>query len=313
MARVDLLTRGRLPAGIVPVLQTPFDQQGELDFAGLERLIEDAIAGGAAGFLAPAVASEVDCLSGEERVRLVRFIARTVGGCLPLLVGASSEEVEESRAFARLAEEVGASAWLMAVPEALYHRRAEIPAFFQAVAAGCRLPFVIQDLQWTGPGLSLEDIGKLKQALPTLAGIKIETVPAGPKYTEVRQAFGADFYIAGGWAVPQLIEALDRGVDAIIPEASMVRVYAAIYRMYRGGNRQGALELFRRLLPVLAFTNQEIGVSIAFFKLLLVRLGVFRHETMRRQGFRWDTYNRRIADELVELYRSLEGELEQAR
>jgi 4-hydroxy-tetrahydrodipicolinate synthase len=67
--------------------------------------------------------------------------------------------------------------------------------------------------------------------------------------------------------------------------------------------------LFRRLLPVLAFTNQEIATSIAFFKRLLVRRGVFAHETMRDPGFTWDDHNTRIADELIDLYLQLEAEV----
>lgn len=40
---------------------------------------------------------------------------------------------------------------------------------------------------------------RLRDELPTLAGLKIETVPAGAKYTRVRETFGPDFYISGGW------------------------------------------------------------------------------------------------------------------
>lgn len=95
----------------------------------------------------------------------------------------------------------------------------------------------------------------------------------------------------------------------MIPEASMVRVYQAIRGRYLRGDRQGAVELFHRLLPVLAFTNQEIRTSIAFFKRLLVRKGVFRSMEMRWPGFRWDAYNERIADELIEQYLAIEGEV----
>jgi 4-hydroxy-tetrahydrodipicolinate synthase len=52
-----------------------------------------------------------------------------------------------------------------------------------------------------------------------------------PRVEEVAQT-RAGFYIAGGWAVTQMIEALDRGIDAIIPESSMARVYTAIDRHF---------------------------------------------------------------------------------
>lgn len=56
-----------LRSGILAVLQTPFCQNGDIDFVSLERLVEDAIRSGVDGLLAPAVASEVDYLTITER------------------------------------------------------------------------------------------------------------------------------------------------------------------------------------------------------------------------------------------------------
>ncbi len=301
-------SRTPLPRGIVPVLQTPFDGAGRLVEADLLRLIDDAIDAGAQGFLAPAAASEVAHLHDDERERIIRICAERCVGRVPFIVGASNDDPRSCRRWGQLAANVGAAAWLVAVPPALYDQPLLIPPFFQRAVEGVDLPLVIQDLQFNGPGMTVERIESLRQALPTLTGLKIETAPAGPKYSVVRQRFGCDFWIAGGWAVPQMIEALDRGVDAMIPEASMVRVYAQIDALYRSGSRDRAVELFRRLLPILAFTNQDLLTSIAFFKRLLVRRGVFSTETMRTPGITWDVYNRCIADELIELYLRLHCE-----
>ena len=116
--------------------------------------------------------------------------------------------------------------------------------------------------------------------------------------------------IQGGWAIPRLIEALDRGVDAMIPESSMVKVYHAILQMYEPGNRVIALKWLRLLLPVLVFTNQELAILIAFFKRLLVRKGLFTRDKLRISGFTWDTYNQQIADELIDLYLDLELQIQ---
>ena len=298
-----------LPRGIISVLQTPFTPAGAVDGDSLVKLMETALRDGVNGFLAPVVASEVDSLSRQEREEIIRLVAATVGGRVPFIVGASSRDIDECRHFARLAKQVGATAYLVAVPPALYARPDEIPDFFQAVSASTDLPLIIQDLEWNGPGLPLPILSRLKEHIPTLAGVKIETVPAGPKYTAVRRSLGHEFFIAGGWAVPQMIEALDRGVDALIPESSMVAVYSAICRAHANGDRANAIRIFRRLVPVLTFTNQEIGLSIAFFKRLLERKGVFHSATMRQSWSGWDRYNLRIADELIELYLALEKEI----
>jgi 4-hydroxy-tetrahydrodipicolinate synthase len=296
-----------LPKGIVPLLDTPFDEKGEIDLEGLTTLVNGTIGGGAAGLMAPLVASEVDTLSLEERDGIVRHVTRAIAGRVPFVVGGSSNDVEVCRHYAHLAEQVGATAYLVAVPQTYYGHSDRILEFFQSIAASSRLPLIIQDLQWNAPGLDLSMIRKLKEQLPTMAGMKIETVPAGPKYTAVRQAMGQSFYISGGWAIPQLIEALDRGVDAMVPESALVPVFVAIYQAYAQGHRDMAIRLFRELLPVLVFSNQELLQSIAFFKRLMVRKKMLRCATMRAQGFAWDDYNSRIADELIEYYLALEA------
>ena len=254
-----------LPKGIVPLFETPFLENGAIDYDSLPQLVEYSIQGGVNGLTAPLVASEVQALTQEERAQIVTLAAGTIAGRVPFIVGASSEDPEVCRFFANLAEKVSATGYLVAVPNALYGRTDDLLAYFRSIAAASSAPLVIQDLQWNGPGLDLDTMRRLRDELPTLVGLKIETVPAGAKYTLVREAFGPDFYISGGWAVPQLIEALDRGVDAMIPECALTPVYAAIYRAYASGNRDEAIRIFRELVPVLVFSNQELYHSIAFF------------------------------------------------
>ena len=52
--------------GIVTVLNTPFDQNNKIDFLALTRNVEEALAARVAGFLVPAMASEVHKLSHEK-------------------------------------------------------------------------------------------------------------------------------------------------------------------------------------------------------------------------------------------------------
>ena len=299
-----------LRRGIVPVLQTPFDDRGSLDGSALERLVEEAVAAGASGLLVPAVASEVSCLRFDERRLLLRRVAGAVAGRVPIIAGASAPRPREAIEQARLARSVGAAACLVAVPPALYREPRLVVPFFREVAEGAGdLPLMVQDLDFSGPGLGLDTIRDLVRALPSLAAFKIESVPAGPKYTAVREICGEEIFIAGGWSIGQMIEALDRGVDAMIPESAMVRVYSAIDREHREGRRPEALRLFHRLQPVIGFTHQDLEVTIAFAKRLLVRKGVFATERMRLGDFRWDRYNGRIAEELVAHYLELEASL----
>ena len=289
-----------LPRGIVPVLQTPFGADGGIDHSSLARLIDDAIEGGAAGFLSPAVASEVHALTADERERLLPFVAERIAGRVPLIAGCSSPDAEQSARLAASAVAAGASSILIAIPDSLRGDMDRLTDFFRVAVGGCGLPLIVQDLDWSGPGLRPAALAEHRGKIPQLAGCKVESVPAGPKYSEVRSTCGPEFHISGGWAAQQFIEALDRRIDALIPEASMVRVYGRIWHLHENGKRADAIALFREFLPVLAFSNQEIGLSIAFFKRLLVRRGIFSTAAMRAPGFEWDDHALRISDELIE-------------
>jgi len=91
------------------------------------------------------------------------------------------------------------------------------------------------------------DDRRLFEELEPFRCIKVETVPAGSKYTAILAATGGRLNISAGWAVPQLIEALDRGVHAVTP-GGLHWVIVEVVRRYRAGDRASARALFDRLL-----------------------------------------------------------------
>ena len=72
--------------GIVPVMLTPFSDDGEIDYPGLERLIEWYLARGCDALFAVCQSSEMYHLSLEERRTLARFVIRQVAGRVPVAV-----------------------------------------------------------------------------------------------------------------------------------------------------------------------------------------------------------------------------------
>lgn len=72
--------------GIVPVMLTPFSDEGEIDFSGLERLIEWYLACGCDALFAVCQSSEMYHLSLEERKALACFVVRQVNGRVPVVV-----------------------------------------------------------------------------------------------------------------------------------------------------------------------------------------------------------------------------------
>jgi len=140
---------------------------------------------------------------------------------------------------------------------------------------------------------------RLFEEIDVFRCLKVEVVPAGTKYTEVIEATAGRLHVSGGWAVMQMIEGLDRGVHAFMP-TGMHAIYTRIYSLYMEGDRAGARDLFERLLPVLAFSNQHLDISIHFFKRLLHRQGVYATPNVREPLLPFDAFHAAIADELID-------------
>lgn len=95
--------------GIIPVMLTPFTDQGAIDYAGLERLIEWYIDHGVDALFAVCQSSEMQFLSLAERGELARFVARTVAGRVPVVAsGHISDAIDDQIAELTLAAGSGA-------------------------------------------------------------------------------------------------------------------------------------------------------------------------------------------------------------
>ena len=298
-----------LPRGVITVLNTPFTSDGRLDADALARHARRALSAGVAGFLVPALAAEVYQLNPEERTTMMataraevdRWCAGGAGRQRPILIGGATAADAESRmAAARAARGCGCDAVLVALQEA----DGVVERLEEVVSVAGPMPVVLQDWEVSGRGLNLATIDTVAERFPTVLGLKIEVVPAGPKFSAVRERWGTRFHLSGGWTVMQLIEALDRGVDAFMP-TGLHELYVVIDAAYRAGNRTAARAVFDRLLPVLAFSNQSLEISIRFFKRWCRAEGLYASELCRIEAPPFDEYQRRIADELIDYARHL--------
>jgi len=305
VAQVD---REKYPLrGVVVSLNTPYDEAGGVDFEAMTRLVDWHIGQGAVGFLAPAYAGEVYDLSFEERVEIFRCVRAASAGRAELFAGATAGDEETSRRAAIEATRAGADGVLLEVPLALKGRNAEVRAFFERFAAIGMPVLMIQDWDWSGPGMDVALVREMFESIPCFRCLKVEVRPAGPKYTAVIEATGGLLHVSGGWAADQMIESLDRGVDVIMPTA-MSGLYRRVYDCWHRGDVDEARAVFASILPVLAFTRQHIDVSIHFYKRLFHRRGLFRTARTRRPARSYDAYHERQGEWLLDYLDRVEGE-----
>lgn len=294
--------------GIYGIPGTPFDQAGEVDYESYRLGVEDRINAGVEGLLVAVVASEADRLTEAERRATIALALQTTDSRVPVIVGASYDDAETCRSMAAFAVERGAIGVCVQAPTRLIRDPDGLIRFFRTVCETELPMLMIQDLEWNGPGLSLETIKRLADELPAFRCIKVETVPAGPKYTAILDDPDLPLNVSGGWAVTQLIEGLDRGVHAYMA-GGFHWILVEIVRRYRAGDRVGAQDLFDRMIPASTWKGQHIDIANRFNKELAVRQGIYADARLRDPRVRWDDFHQRIANDLIDQIVALDLEV----
>jgi 4-hydroxy-tetrahydrodipicolinate synthase len=143
-------------SGLHVPLVTPFDEDGAVDLAALERLAEDVLADGADGLVALATTAEASSLDERERDAIVAVLGRVAADRgAALMVGAGTNDTRTTIArHEALAEIEGVTASLAVVPYYVRPSEAAIVAHFQAVAARSPVPVVLYNIPYrTGSAL----------------------------------------------------------------------------------------------------------------------------------------------------------------
>ncbi|WP_114938846.1 dihydrodipicolinate synthase family protein [Mucilaginibacter endophyticus] len=97
--------------GFIPVMLTPFKDNGAVDYIALTRLTEMYLRAGAAGVFANCLSSEMFELSGEERLAIIRHVVETVDGAVPVVAtGTFGGPVEKQADFVKRVYDTGTSA-----------------------------------------------------------------------------------------------------------------------------------------------------------------------------------------------------------
>jgi dihydrodipicolinate synthase/N-acetylneuraminate lyase len=152
--------------GYIPAITTPFDADGELDLAGLGRLLEWLHGEGMHGLVVAGTTGEWTSLKPQERKTLISAVGRQMAGKLPLIAGCTAFTAIEVLDFAQAAAAAGFEGILVTPPPYIRPSEDEIYAFYTSVSDGSPLPICIYN--WP-PGTGIDMSIPL---LERLAGIE---------------------------------------------------------------------------------------------------------------------------------------------
>jgi 4-hydroxy-tetrahydrodipicolinate synthase len=300
--------------GVWVIAATPFQDDGKVDYDGVDRLVDFYLQCGVTGMTILGMMGEASKLSEEEsRAVTKRFIGR-VGGRVPVIVGVSNPGTDLLVRFAKDSVEAGA-AGVMVAPISTLRTEEQILKYFAGVCEGLgsAIPLVLQDYPLsTQVHISVETINKLVDAFPQLVMLKHEDWPGHNKLSSLRRGSleGKHRRISilvgnGGLYLPQ---ELARGADGAMTGFGYPEMLVDVTRRYAAGDVQRAEDVFDTYLPLLRHEAQ-LGIGLALRKEILRRRGVIKSSFVRAPG---PKLSREDLDELEKLVHRLERRLSES-
>jgi len=223
-------------------------------------------------------------MTTDEREHLLEVAVDEVKGAIPILTGATGENLATSLRIARHAELVGADGIVIPSPTAYGLAEEDLIDFFVAVASATSLPALIQDApEYLGVTLRPEAVLSVIQRAPNIRGVKVEAGADGG-IDVWRECLGSEFMVFGGNGGMFLLECLRAGADGVMPAVDTIDLQVEIYAAEVAGDHEHADEGFSRLLPMIVFEMQSIDHCNACVKHVLRRRGVAIATELRAPG-----------------------------
>ena len=278
-------------SGVYIIAATPFADDGAIDHASLDRLMDFYIGCGISGITVLGIMGEAPKLTHAESVALTRQVVRRANG-LPVVVGASAPGFASMGALAKDVMDAGAGGVMIAPPSTLKTDDQIVTYYANAVEAiGSDVPFVLQDYPYaSGVFMAPSVIKRIVQDNPSCKMVKHEEWPGLEKLTALKNlmADGGMRKVAilcgnGGVFLPHELE---RGADGANTGYAYPEMLVQLVRLIKAGDRAAAHDLFDRHLPLLRYEQQPGMLGLAVRKYILKRRGAIASDAQRKPGIK---------------------------
>jgi 4-hydroxy-tetrahydrodipicolinate synthase len=263
---------------VLTAMVTGFHDDGSVDLDGTARVAEHLANHGHDGIVVSGTTGEAPTTSTEEDGRILRAVVEAVGDRVTVVAGVGTNNTAHSVELAEQAGKLGADGLLLVTPYYNKPSQEGVAAHFETVANATGLPVMLYDI----PGRSGIRIGDDTYA--RVAGhdrIVAVKDAVGDLYRGVRimSETGLAFYSGDdvlnlGW--------LTHGASGVVSVVGHVagREYAAMVAAVANGDLAAALDIYRRLVPVVdAVMNRAPGAMMA--KAAMQLLGVLPNRNVR--------------------------------
>ena len=154
---------------VLVALITPFTSDGEVDWAGVEKHVDDVITAGSDGIVISGTTGETSTLTDPEKLRLIEVTKKVSNGRAKVIMAGGSNETAHAIELHKAAVKAGADAAMIVTPYYNKPTQAGVLTHFRLIADATELPVILYDI----PG---------RTGIP----IKYETILRASKHPNIR-------------------------------------------------------------------------------------------------------------------------------
>ena len=284
-------------SGVFPILQMPFDEEGQVLYEELRAEVEYAVRGGVHG-VGIAYGSEINKLDDHERDQVLSAVVDQAGGRIKVVMNTGAPSTVQTVHYTRVARVLGADAVMIAAPVIPGIAASLVRQHFLDVAESTDLPIFMQDM--LGASLAPAMMADLSKASENLCYAKIETLPTPSRFTETRELAGEDLSMFGGANGVFFIEEMRRGAKGTMQGIALCDVVRKTWETFQAGDEIAAESMWNLYQPLVKLYTLGEGQLYWVAKEILRRRGVFTQANPRLPAAKPDAETFRELDALIE-------------
>lgn len=241
-------------------IATPFMENQEIDYESFERLIDFQVENKTDAIIVCGTTGEAATMSEEERLRLIEFAAKKVGGKIPVIAGTGSNNTRASVDFSKKVSRIeGVDGLLIVTP---YYNKATkegLYLHFKTIADAVDLPIILYNVPGrTGVNIPVDTVKRLAE-IENIVGLKDAT--GDIHYTEaVRSVVADDFAIYSGNddLILPILAVGGNGVISVLANVVPDLVHGMCEDFF-AGNIKKSSKMQRDLLPLAEALFKEVN------------------------------------------------------
>lgn len=258
------------PKGIYVPNVTPFTNKGEINYNGLESLLEFWIKNGVSGIVANASTGEAPYISRKEKTSIIEFMIERIDGRAQVFAGTGAMSTQETILLSIDAKNAGAEALLVTTPFFFKPSDEGIKQHFVDLIDSVDLPVILYNVpKFTGYSINPQVVAKIADECSGLAAIKDSSGNPGTMAEIIR--LSGDKINALSGSADMILPCLSLGgkgaivaVGNVIPD-SCVKLYDSYNK--KNLEKAGALQMLASYVnKILVRENPQIASIKAYLE-----------------------------------------------